>query len=156
MVPEMMGFAVFPHKRIISQRSYSSQTPQNDSPAERGDVPCQQHTACELSTPVSLPQLAVKAKGWCSALAQGEDRQIQPSVPSVARPLRSSPKCAPCLHHGTGSFSQALWQCLHWECASQVTARAPEQKFVNSKTIVAFNARVRQHSSLQILPFQAF
>lgn len=161
MVPEMLGFAVFPHKRVISQRPYSSQNPSNMTAHHREVM-----SPASSAQPVSrahlqvCPSSAVKATAWYSALTRGEDRQIQPSLPSVAKPLRSSPKCALCprqLCPGTGSFPEPCGSVCHWDCASQggCWGTRAEVCTPNSKTIVAYSARVRQHSSLQILPFQA-
>lgn len=106
VVPEMLGFAVFPHRRVISQRPYCSQKPSNTTAHHREVMSPASSTQPASTAHLQVcPSSAGKATAWYSALAQGEDRQVQPSVPSVARPLRSSPKCALCLCRGTGSFS---------------------------------------------------
>lgn len=51
------------------------------------------------------PSSPITAKAQYSELAWGENRLIQPSVPSIASPLRSSPNSMLCLCCGTGSFS---------------------------------------------------
>lgn len=54
-------------------------------------------------------------------------------------------------------FPEPCGSVCHWDCASLVGCWGTRAEVctLNSKTIVAFNARVRQHSWLQILPFQA-